>query len=140
MILQKTCHDMDILAWLIGKKCTEVHSFGSLSYFKKENAPEDSPEYCFEGCPVGDTCPYNAEKIYVDMKYGGEGWLDFVATEKVFPTKEDCMEAIKKGERLELTPEIIQFYKFKTRYLEEMDKLIKQCNDSILKNLHFINH
>ena len=48
-----------------------------------------------------------------------------------------CMEAIKKGERLELTPEIIQFYKFKTRYLEEMDKLIKQCNDSILKNLHF---
>ena len=97
MILQKTCHDMDILAWLIGKKCTEVQSFGSLSYFKRENAPEGSPEYCYEGCPVGDTCPYNAQKVYVDMKYGGQGWLDFVATEKVAPTKEDCMEAIKKA-------------------------------------------
>ncbi|MBQ4119106.1 MAG: Gfo/Idh/MocA family oxidoreductase [Clostridia bacterium] len=97
MILQKTCHDMDILAWLIGKKCTEVHSFGSLSYFKKENAPKGSPEYCYEGCPVGDSCPYNAEKVYVDMKYGGEGWLDFVATEKVFPTKDDCINAIKNS-------------------------------------------
>lgn len=96
MILQKTCHDMDILAWLIGKKCTEVHSFGSLSYFKRENAPKGSPEYCYQGCPVGDTCPYNAEKVYVDMKYGGEGWLDFVATEKVAPTKEDCMQAVRK--------------------------------------------
>ena len=88
---------MDILAWLIGEKCTEVQSFGSLSYFTRENAPEGSPEYCYEGCPAGDICPYNAQKVYVDMKYGGHGWLDFVATEKVAPTKEDCMEAIKKA-------------------------------------------
>ena len=45
---------------------------------------------------MGDTCPYNAERVYVDMKYGGEGWLDFVATEKVVPTKEDCMRAVRK--------------------------------------------
>ena len=50
MILQKTCHDMDILAWLIGKKCTAVQSFGSLSYFTRENAPEGAPERCIEGC------------------------------------------------------------------------------------------
>ena len=95
MILQKTCHDMDILAWLIGEKCTEVHSFGSLSYFTRENAPEGSPERCIDGCPHAETCPYNAEKVYVDLKYGCKGWLDFVATEKVDPTKEDCIEAIK---------------------------------------------
>lgn len=95
MILQKTCHDMDILAWLIGEKCTEVHSFGSLSYFTRENAPEGSPERCIDGCPHAETCPYNAEKVYVDMKYGCKGWLDYVATEKVEPTRDDCIEAIK---------------------------------------------
>ena len=95
MILQKTCHDMDILAWLIGEKCTEVHSFGSLSYFKRENAPEGSPERCIEGCPIGDTCPYNAMKIYVDLKYDCKGWFDTVATQKANPTKEDCIEAMK---------------------------------------------
>ena len=95
MILQKTCHDMDILAWLIGKKCVEVHSYGSLSYFRKENAPEGSPEYCYEGCPASDTCPYHAEKVYVDLKHGGKGWFDLVATEKNSPTKEDCIKAIK---------------------------------------------
>ena len=95
MILQKTCHDMDILAWLIGEKCTELHSFGSLSYFTRENAPEGSPERCIDGCPHAETCPYNAEKVYVDMVYGCKGWLDFAATEKVDPTREDCIEAIK---------------------------------------------
>ena len=34
---------MDILQWITGKKCLKLNSFGSLSYFKKENAPEGSP-------------------------------------------------------------------------------------------------
>ena len=95
MILQKTCHDMDILAWLIGEKCTEVHSFGSLSYFTRENAPEGSPERCIDGCPHAETCPYNAMDIYVDLKYDCKGWFDSVATEKIEPTREDCIEAMK---------------------------------------------
>lgn len=65
MILQKSCHDMDILQWLIGKKCKKIQSYGTLSYFRRENAPEGSPEYCYEGCP-DTTCTYNAEKIYYE--------------------------------------------------------------------------
>ena len=65
MILQKSCHDMDILQWLVDKKCTKIQSFGTLSYFTKENAPEGSPEYCYQGCP-DKTCTYNAEKIYYE--------------------------------------------------------------------------
>ena len=57
MLLQKSCHDMDILQWLIGKKCKKVQSFGTLSYFKEENAPKDAPDYCIQGCPKADTCP-----------------------------------------------------------------------------------
>ena len=37
-IVAKCCHDMDILHWIIGKKCERISSFGSLSFFKKENA------------------------------------------------------------------------------------------------------
>ena len=33
MILQKSCHDMDIILWLMGKDCRRVHSFGSLRHF-----------------------------------------------------------------------------------------------------------
>ncbi len=42
MILQKSCHDMDMLQWLVNAECTRVSSFGSLTYFKEENAPEGS--------------------------------------------------------------------------------------------------
>uniref|UniRef100_UPI00272BC54C Gfo/Idh/MocA family protein n=1 Tax=Vallitalea guaymasensis TaxID=1185412 RepID=UPI00272BC54C len=33
MILQKSCHDMDIFSWLVGSKCTNISSFGSLTHF-----------------------------------------------------------------------------------------------------------
>ena len=71
MLLQKSCHDIDILQWLIGKKCKSVQSFGTLSYFKRENDFADTPEYCIEGCPIGEKCPYNAVKLYLDDK---ENW------------------------------------------------------------------
>lgn len=92
MLLQKSCHDMDLLAWLIGKKCKKVQSFGFLSYFKKENAPEGSPEYCYEGCPVGETCPYNAVKIYVDP---ATGWYKSHCTADSEPTLENRQKAIE---------------------------------------------
>ena len=66
MLLQKSCHDMDILQWLMDSPCKSVQSFGSLTHFTAENAPEGSPDYCIEGCPHGDTCPYNAIKLYYD--------------------------------------------------------------------------
>ena len=91
MILQKTCHDMDILAWLIGKKCTSVQSFGSLSYFTRENAPDGAPERCIEGCPHADTCPYNAVKLYVEDK---SDWFRGSSTKLLHPTDEQVIEAM----------------------------------------------
>ena len=92
MILQKCCHDMDILQWLIGRKCKNVQSFGSLTYFTRENAPEGSPDYCYQGCPAGDTCPYNAVKLYYEEK---TNWFRRVAAKSPNPTDDDIMEAIK---------------------------------------------
>jgi predicted dehydrogenase len=64
MLLAKSCHDLDVIAWLIDKPCHRVTSFGGLKHFTKENAPIGAPEFCVEGCPVEDTCPYHAWKLY----------------------------------------------------------------------------
>lgn len=95
MLLQKSCHDTDILQWLIGKKCKKIQSFGSLTHFNKENRPEGAPDYCIEGCPKADECYYNAVKLYYDDK--DNLWFRGVAADKVDPTDEDVMEAIKHG-------------------------------------------
>lgn len=95
MILAKSCHDMDLLQWLIGKECNKIQSFGSLSYFNENNRPEGAPDYCVQGCPKADECYYNAVKVYYDDKEND--WFRGVAANKVNPTDEDVMEAITNG-------------------------------------------
>ena len=64
IILAKSCHDLDILRWIIDKPCKSIAAFGSLKWFKKENAPLGSTKRCTDGCAVEKTCPYSALKIY----------------------------------------------------------------------------
>ena len=68
MIMAKSCHDMDMLLWLMNSHCTQVSSYGHLSHFTPENAPEGAPARCLDGCPARSTCPYYAPKIYIDWK------------------------------------------------------------------------
>ena len=91
MILAKSCHDIDIIQWLLDEECTRVQSFGSLTYFRKENMPEGAPEYCYQGCPAEPECPYSALKIYKQRNFP-----PFVgtATKKHDPTDEDIWKAI----------------------------------------------
>ncbi len=65
MILAKCCHDMDIMLWLAGADCTRISSFGSLTHFKRENAPRGAPLRCTDGCPAEKECQYYAPKIYL---------------------------------------------------------------------------
>jgi predicted dehydrogenase len=65
MILAKSCHDMDLIQWLVGEECRRVSSFGSLMHFRPENAPPGATERCTDGCAVEPECPYSALKIYL---------------------------------------------------------------------------
>lgn len=85
---------MDILQWILGKECLRVQSFGSLSHFTRENAPEGAPERCIDGCPYADTCYYNAVKLYYDDKENA--WFRTTSTKKVNPTDEDVLKALKE--------------------------------------------
>ena len=78
MLLAKSCHDFDILQWIVGKEFKRVQSFGSLTHFRKENKPEGAPKRCIEGCPHSATCPYNAVKLYLDDK--NNAWFRTAAT------------------------------------------------------------
>ncbi len=98
MILQKSCHDMDILTWLMGKKCKSVSSVGGLRLFRKECAPEGSAERCLD-CKVKDSCLFDAEKIYLTSeKTGllkGSSWISSVLS--VENTPESTYEALRTG-------------------------------------------
>ena len=63
LILAKSCHDMDILLWLVGKDCLSISSFGHLSHFKRSQAPKNAGSRCVS-CKIEDSCPYSAKKIY----------------------------------------------------------------------------
>lgn len=93
MLLGKSCHDMDLLQWLVGKKCKKVQSFGTLTYFKEKNMPEGAPDYCIEGCPKGDTCPYNAVKLYLEDK--DNYWFRTTCAREANPTDEMIEKAIR---------------------------------------------
>lgn len=100
MILQKCCHDMDLLLWLTGKTCESVTSFGSTYLFHEARAPKGAAKRCLDGCRAKADCPFDAEKIYMDHKKigvrsGNTQWpLDVVT---LHPSEESVMEALKTG-------------------------------------------
>ena len=98
MLIAKSCHDLDILQWLVGKRCKKVQSFGDLIHFRPENAPKGAPVRCADGtCPNKDTCYYNCMKLYYDDK--DNLWFRRACTKGIakqdIPTDEEVLEALK---------------------------------------------
>ena len=91
MILSKSCHDIDILQWLLGERCTKVQSFGSLKYFCSENKPEGAPEFCYQGCPHEAECPYSAVKLYRERQVP---WFARHAAKTPTPTEAEIEKLI----------------------------------------------
>jgi predicted dehydrogenase len=58
IVLAKSCHDMDIMRWMIDQPCDNIAAYGDLKWFKKENAPEGSTSRCTDGCSIERNCPY----------------------------------------------------------------------------------
>ncbi|MCC6288135.1 MAG: Gfo/Idh/MocA family oxidoreductase [Chitinophagaceae bacterium] len=64
IVLAKSCHDTDILRWLINEPIENIQCFGGLKLFRKENAPAGSKPRCTDDCAVESTCPFSALQIY----------------------------------------------------------------------------
>ncbi len=87
MILAKCSHDMDIIYWLTESACQKVTSFGSLTHYRKESAPEGAAERCSD-CKL--ECPWNAHKFYLPRV---PKWPTNIIHPE--PTVENITEALK---------------------------------------------
>ncbi|PIU68051.1 MAG: hypothetical protein COS84_02080 [Armatimonadetes bacterium CG07_land_8_20_14_0_80_40_9] len=65
-MMAKGIHDLDLFVWFTQALPKKTSSFGELSYFKKENAPEGAPERCADGCPHSKNCKFNALRLYYE--------------------------------------------------------------------------
>jgi predicted dehydrogenase len=74
MILAKSCHDMDIMQWLVGAPARALSSFGRLGYFHAGNAPAGATARCTDGCPHLGTCFYDAHRYLSDKRR----WLNMI--------------------------------------------------------------
>ena len=92
MLLAKSCHDIDYIAYLAGSDCLRASSFGALSFFRRENAPADSGDRCV-ACARERSCPYSAIRIYVDSSR--DNWPASVVS--IDHGREAHMEAIARG-------------------------------------------
>jgi predicted dehydrogenase len=92
MILAKSCHDMDILYWLLDKRVQTLSSFGALTHFRAESAPPGAPLRCTDGCPHWETCPYYAPRLYLRDT---SGWP--VSAISIDSSYEARMEALRNG-------------------------------------------
>lgn len=95
MLLAKSCHDLDLLTWLIDEPATSVSSAGSLTHFTPEHAPAGAPERCTDGCPAANTCPFYAPRLYLDRLAGHHSWPVTAVTRDTSP--EARLQALQEG-------------------------------------------
>ena len=83
-LLTKSCHDIDLLLWLLcspppnsnkpAHLPTNITSSGSLQYFNKTRKPTaaGTATNCLS-CPIESNCQYSAKKIYLGKELQGLG-------------------------------------------------------------------
>jgi hypothetical protein len=98
-LLAKSCHDMDVLLWLLcspppgstkpAHLPSEISSAGSLQYFNKSRKPVEAGDAtnCFS-CDYEPSCQFSAKRIYVgnEMKSRKDHFVSIV-----LPEIEDCV-------------------------------------------------
>lgn len=96
MLLAKSCHDLDILRYWVGRQCLRVSSFGHRSHFTRQNQPENAADRCLD-CPAGieSQCPYSAAKIYLRDRNGNTGWPNNILTTDT--SKAGITKALRSG-------------------------------------------
>lgn len=69
-VISKSCHDLDIIRWIVDKPCKEISAFGSQSFFTSKKAPKGAAKRC-QDCQIEAQCAFSAKKIYYDRR----AWL-----------------------------------------------------------------
>jgi predicted dehydrogenase len=92
MIVAKCCHDMDLIYWLLDSPCLRLSSFGDLTFFNEQNAPQNAPLRCTDKCPEASNCPFNAS-LYAGLHR--EPWLAQIYDNYKDASKEEIIHWLK---------------------------------------------
>jgi predicted dehydrogenase len=96
MLMAKSCHDLDLIAWMKGGTYPKrVSSFGSNFQFRPERTPAHAGTRCLVDCPIEKECLYSARKHYIDHpdRWSFYVWDSLESIER--PTIEDKIESLK---------------------------------------------
>ncbi|HEY8423196.1 MAG TPA: Gfo/Idh/MocA family oxidoreductase, partial [Clostridia bacterium] len=100
MILQKCCHDLDLLQYYAESKADSLSSIGELKHFNKQNQPSDASDRCVD-CKYIDSCPYSAKNIYIKRwKEAGSPenlWPYNMLTKEIPLTEANLTKALEEG-------------------------------------------
>ena len=95
MLLAKASHDLDWIRYVLGERCVQVSSFGSLQHFHAGARPAGAADRCLD-CAVEASCAYSAVKIYLGrVRTGYTGWPVDVLTSDL--TETGVTEALRTG-------------------------------------------
>lgn len=94
LLLAKSCHDIDLMLWLMsGDTPKSVYSLGGDYVFDESKAPVDAGTRCLVDCKREQDCPYSAKKHYLDFKNHHEFYIwerpDMTLAEKLDSLKRD---------------------------------------------------
>lgn len=95
MLLAKSCHDIDIMTWLMKEyKPVAVSSYGARTQFVPEKAPEGAVDRCVrDNCPHLETCNYSSKRIYLDyVRWTPYVWQELETVEN--PTYEQKLACL----------------------------------------------
>jgi predicted dehydrogenase len=96
ILLAKSCHDLDLLAWLVDRPALRVASFGALAHYRPERAPAGAPPRCTDGCPVQKECAHDAVAFYLGPDDGiARAWPWFDVSQD--PSREARRRALETG-------------------------------------------
>nr|MDQ3612472.1 Gfo/Idh/MocA family oxidoreductase [Actinomycetota bacterium] len=96
MLMAKSCHDLDWLAHLTGRRASRVSSFGGLYHFRPEQRPAGAADRCLD-CAVEPDCPYSASRLYLGCLGDPvrEHWPLSVVTDEL--TEAGVRRALREG-------------------------------------------
>jgi len=69
LILQKGCHDLDLIYWFAKSLPIEISMFVTPTPFSEKTTPKDAPMRCTDGCDYSETCLYEATRFYLQGKF-----------------------------------------------------------------------
>lgn len=95
MLLAKSCHDLDWVRYIMGRRCTQVSSFGSLRHFRADQRPAGAADRCLD-CAIEAECPYSAPRFYLRrVREGNLGWpVDVITDDR---SEAGVLDALRNG-------------------------------------------